>query len=284
MPLSLPHVEGVTHGYATVDGLRIHYAEAGSGPVLILLHGWPQNWYAWRSLIGPLSADHRVICPDLRGLGWSEGPTDGNYRLRRLGEDIVALMDALDIDRADLVAHDWGGVAGYFACLEHPQRFGRYVALATLHPWLTLKVSPLFFLRPWHFYALSLPAATPWLMRRGMSENRLRAWRHEGSFTPKEIEIYGSTVRSPRSVVATERFYRNFVLREVPRLVLGSGRLHLSVPTLHLSGQFDGITKGLPQRVNADDLTFGVVEKAGHFIAEEQPAQVRDLIVGFLSR
>ncbi|MGK5531691.1 alpha/beta fold hydrolase [Streptomyces sp. URMC 129] len=187
--LPMPHVDGVTHHYASVDGLRVHYAAAGTGEPLVLVHGWPQHWYAWRDLIGPLAArGHRVICPDVRGLGWSEGSPTG-YGLARLGADIVGLLDALGIARARLVGHDLGGAAGYRACLNHPERFERFVALATAPPWLPLRTPPGLLLRLWHFHALALGgrrlAGHP-----GFVAGRLTAWRHDGAFTPGETTTY----------------------------------------------------------------------------------------------
>src|ERR671916_187124 len=73
----LPNVDGVEHRYIEARGLRFHVAEAGAGEPVVLLHGWPQHWYEWREVIGPLAAHYRVICPDLRGFGWSEAPPGG---------------------------------------------------------------------------------------------------------------------------------------------------------------------------------------------------------------
>src|SRR4051794_7904395 len=75
--LELPHVDGVEHHYATVNGIKLHYAEAGSGDPVVLEHGWPQHWWMWRDFIGPLAERFRVIVPDLRGHGWSDKPDDG---------------------------------------------------------------------------------------------------------------------------------------------------------------------------------------------------------------
>ncbi|WP_433732646.1 alpha/beta fold hydrolase [Nocardia sp. CA-129566] len=79
--------------------MRIHYAEAGTGEPLILLHGWPQHWWEWRQVIAPLARRYRVICPDIRGLGWSEG-SGGGYTFERLARDLVELMDQLGVRRA----------------------------------------------------------------------------------------------------------------------------------------------------------------------------------------
>jgi len=129
--MPMPHVDGVAHHYARVDGLRIHYAEAGEGEPIVLLHGWPQHWWSWRHLIGPLTRDFRVICPDVRGLGWSAGPADG-YSIARLARDVVDLLDELELQSVRLVGHDWGNLTGYQACFRWPERFSKFVALASI--------------------------------------------------------------------------------------------------------------------------------------------------------
>ena len=103
----MPEVEGVTHRWITANGLRFHVAESnpdGSDPVL-LLHGWPQHWYEWRHLIPALAANHRVVALDLRGFGWSDAPRD-RYLKEDLAGDVLAVMDALGLDRVKLVGHD----------------------------------------------------------------------------------------------------------------------------------------------------------------------------------
>jgi pimeloyl-ACP methyl ester carboxylesterase len=104
--MDLPAVEGVTHRWVQARGLTFHVAEAGGGedPVL-LLHGWPQSWYEWRSLMPALADRHRVVAMDLRGFGWSDAPRRG-YEKENLADDVLAVLDELGIER---VGHDWGG-------------------------------------------------------------------------------------------------------------------------------------------------------------------------------
>src|SRR5437899_7287641 len=110
--VAMPRLDGVEHHFVEVHGLRIHYAAAGRGEPLVLLHGWPQHWWSWHHIVGPLSESYRVICPDIRGLGWSEG-SPGRYRVDDLADDLLGLLDVLDIERAALVGHDWGSFIGY---------------------------------------------------------------------------------------------------------------------------------------------------------------------------
>src|SRR3954471_5183685 len=118
----IPDVPGVAHSYPVVNGVRFHVAEAGEGPPLVLLHGWPQHWWSWHRVIGPLSERHRVICPDIRGMGWSDLATRG-YDLRTLSHGQLGLLDALGLERVCLVGHDWGFLIGYAACFAAPRRF-----------------------------------------------------------------------------------------------------------------------------------------------------------------
>src|SRR3954465_1860041 len=117
----LPQLPGVEHRFESVNGVRLHYAEAGAGDPVVLLHGWPQHWWMWREFIGPLAERFRVIAPDLRGHGWSDKPPDG-YRKGELPDDVPALLDPLGIDRVRWVGHDWGAYIGMLAALREPER------------------------------------------------------------------------------------------------------------------------------------------------------------------
>jgi pimeloyl-ACP methyl ester carboxylesterase len=96
--IPIPAVNGVRHRYVNVNGVRLHLAEAGQGEPLLMLHGWPQHWYEWRHLIDALREDYHVICPDLRGFGWSDAPASG-YEKERLVDDIIGIMDVLGLER-----------------------------------------------------------------------------------------------------------------------------------------------------------------------------------------
>ncbi len=130
----MPTVPGVEHRQVETGRLRVHIAEAGSGPPLLLLHGWPQHWYAWRKLIPLLAGSRRLICPDLRGFGWTDAPDEG-YRTADLAADAVALLDALELDRVDMIGQGEGGRVGFEMCLSQPSRVGRLVTLGAMHPY-----------------------------------------------------------------------------------------------------------------------------------------------------
>src|SRR5437763_15686697 len=94
MPSSPPELAGVEHDWIDVRGFRMHVAQAGFGQPLVLLHGWPHNWWVWRGVIPRLAERYHVICPDLRGLGWSDAPASG-YERENLADEVLGLLDAL---------------------------------------------------------------------------------------------------------------------------------------------------------------------------------------------
>ncbi|MEH0547473.1 alpha/beta fold hydrolase [Streptomyces sp. B21-105] len=130
----LPNAEGAEHRWVDVRGIRLHVAEYGTGAAVLLLHGFPQHWFAWHRVAALSAAGPRLICPDLRGLGWSEQTRRG-YDIDSLSEDMLALLDALGLDRVGLVGHDWGAHVGFRLCLRAPERFSGFLALNMAHPW-----------------------------------------------------------------------------------------------------------------------------------------------------
>src|SRR3954451_22416162 len=184
--LYVSHADGVEHIDPVVDGLRVHCAVAGEGPPLVLLHGWPQHWGSWRELIGPLAERFRVICPDIRGMGWTDAPRAG-YHLRTLTRDLLGLLDVLGLERVRLVGHDWGFLIGYSACFTAPERIGRFVPMGGITPWSAIGAPPLLYLRPWHIALLASPVGP--LLVHAVARNRLHAWRKRGRFSDEETEV-----------------------------------------------------------------------------------------------
>jgi pimeloyl-ACP methyl ester carboxylesterase len=281
--LAVPGLSEIDHRFASVDGLRIHYAEAGQGEPLVLLHGWPQHWWSWRSLIGPLSAGYRVICPDVRGLGWSGGDSD-DYSLGRLAGDLVGLLDALEIETACLVGHDWGAAIGYEACLTWPERFDAFMPIGGLTPWSSEGAPLRLWARPWHIPVLAGFGRSPALTRR-IAANSLRAWRHAGRFSAAELDTYLGSVSSAGSAAATQRYYRSVALHEIPRFVRDHAEMRLATPTLHLNGEHDPLTVGVPDsyRRYSERMRLELLPDCGHFIAEEAPEQLLGRIEEFFA-
>ena len=276
-PIALPHVEGMTHRIVELEGLGMHVAEMGEGPPVLMLHGWPQHWYAWRGVAPLLATSHRVICPDLRGFGWSDAPP-GSYAKAELARDIIALLDALELDRVGLLAHDWGAWIGFILCLEHPGRFTHFMPLNILTPWAeppSLGALPAV-ARLWYQVALAAPWLGQALLRRTPFVRRLIAAGavHE-AWSEQDLEIFAEVLRVPARAAASMHLYRTFLLRELRPYLAGQwDGTRLSVPTAMLFGTRDlAIDHRRLGRweTHADRMTVELRDDSGHFIAEELP-------------
>jgi pimeloyl-ACP methyl ester carboxylesterase len=280
----MPDVEGVDHRYATVNGVRLHYAEAGEGEPVVMVHGWPQHWWCWRELIGPLAERYRVICPDIRGIGWSEGSARG-YRLDELAADVLGLIDELGLERIRLVTHDWGTALGYRAALYWPRRIERFVPLAGVTPWSSEGVPLAIWAHAWHVYVNATVARFAGPDRLRIPKRMLRTWRHVGEFTPEEARVYLEPMRRPASLNATHRFYRSILFYEIPRAFRHHRGWRMHVPTLHLNGEHDRLTQGISDswRRYTDDMRLEEIPDCGHFMAEERPEELLDRLTEFLA-
>ena len=293
----LPDIPGVSHRMVDIGGVRLHVAEAGpagpaagTGDPVLLLHGFPQHWYAWRHVIGLLAGEYRLICADLRGFGWSDAPARG-YDSASQVRDVLALMDALALPRVRLIGHNGGGVLGFRISLAAPERVSRFLALNTVHPWpLQRQLLP----RAWRYWYTALlefpgigrrvlrhwPAFTAFLLRRGVADPA--AWQ-DG-----EIDEYAAAFGDPARARAGEQLHWQFVLHDIPALVTGRDRKsRLTVPTLVLAGARNPVN---PPAVlaggerHASDLRVEVVPDAGQFLPAERPdlvaAAARRLFAG----
>jgi pimeloyl-ACP methyl ester carboxylesterase len=278
---SPPDIDGVTHRYVDVPGVRLHVAEAGEGPPILLLHGWPQHWWIWRKVIPALAESHRVICPDLRGFGWSEAPR-GRYEMTEFADDVIALLDQLGLDQVDLIGHDWGGYTGFLLCLKAPQRIRNYLALGVVHPWFEPpKVTPQALQRTAYQFLLASPGLGSGVLRflPGFVKLALRRGAHpDMRWSEEELDCYAQSFRSRDHALASSHVYRSFLVRELPRLKKGHYRSQRSsVPTRLLHGDADPVIRADilgGYEPYADELILEEVEHCGHFIAEEKPELV----------
>jgi pimeloyl-ACP methyl ester carboxylesterase len=279
----VPHVAGVTHRQVDLDGVRLHVAEAGDGPPLVLLHGWPQHWWCWRHVIPQLAASHRVIAPDLRGWGWSDAPP-GDYAKATFAADVLALLDAESLDRVRLIGHDWGGYTALLLALEHPERVERVVALDIAPPWPQRS-----FPRPRHL-ALPLLAsyqlllATPVVGRSTMTMGTgfvrtviCAGSGPEADWSDAELDAYARVLCEPPRARASSACYRTFLTRELPAAARrGDRSSELHVPALLALGGAGAIRRVLDPQPGPN-LRVETIPGAGHFLPEEAPHEVVNL-------
>ena len=240
----LPHVAGVRHRWVDVRGATVHVAEAGpdDAPVVLLLHGFPQHWYAWRGVVDDLARDRHVVVPDLPGFGWSEPATHGWTTTER-ARDTLALLDALSLTGpVDVVGHDWGAWLAFRVALDAPERVRRLVAVSELHPWpLQRRLVP----RLWRIWVTALfevpGLGSAVVRRRGVVRWFLsRDARDRAVWTDELVDVYASVAARPDVAHAGRRLHSAFVLHDIARMVLRrDGRRAYDVPTLMVAGDRD---------------------------------------------
>jgi pimeloyl-ACP methyl ester carboxylesterase len=278
----MPDLAGARHRLIDAGEVGLHVAELGpeGAPPLLLVHGWPQSWWCWRRVAPLLADEFRLVMPDLRGHGWSDAPA-GGYEKEQLARDLIALLDALELDRVGYLGHDWGAFAGYLAAIAAPERIRALIALSIPHPWPSRHDR----LNPWRLagFAYQLPLSSPlgrWLARRRLTTRVLRAASAGDPFDERDLAVYESTMGSERGARTTVAMYRTFVFRELVPIARGRyGDARLDMPCRLIVGDDDLIVRGADLRgyeANAPHLEVERVPGARHFLPEERPELVAE--------
>jgi len=293
-PTSLQLPDGFTDTFTSrhveVNGLRLHTVSGGHGPALLLVNGWPQTWYAWRAVMPALARRHTVVAVDSRGAGLSDKPDDG-YDAGTLATDLAALMTALGHDRFDVVGHDIGMWTAYALAADHPERVRRLAVVDAVIPGIT--PTPSFFSpaavsqRLWHFGFNRLTDLNEELVR---GRERLY-FGHQfatKAATPDAIPAYAvdvyvdAIVADPRGLRASFEYYR--ALDDTIAQNEQRAKARLALPVLALGGAlYSGASVAETMRLVADDVTGVVLDGCGHYMAEEQPARVAQILADFLA-
>ena len=283
--------ENIKHRLISVNGIRLHMVEAGKGPLIILLHGFPQNWWCWKQLIPVLAtAGYRVVAPDLRGYNLSDQPEGiRSYRLDSLARDISELIEALGEKRAVLIGHDWGGVVAWTLAHQHPRQILKLIILNAPHPirFIQLLGSTRQLFRSWYVFAALIPkipeAYIRWneflALRSLFRDDPLRS----DAFDHQDIDCFIDGFNKPGALTSALNYYRAGLLYGfgVVRSFLGC----LDIKTLLLWGVQDPyldprLLKGLDQWVS--DLTIKPYEDGSHWLIAEHPERIAKDILAFL--
>lgn len=289
MPRPMPEVPGVAieHRDVHARGIRFHVAVAGPADAepLVLLHGWPEHWYAWRKLIGPLSERYRVYAPDLRGFGWSDAPR-GDYLKTELAADVLALLDELELERVRLAGHDWGGFVGFLLCLDHSERISHYAAAGIPHPWVEPEPGAVATVRTAGRLAYQFVIAAPGLGKVLVQRVpafirtliRLGAADPDRAWSGDELEQFVAQWREPDRAAACVSLYRTFLTKELKPLAAGEYRERIMLtPTILFAGGHDRVVR--PENLggferNAPNMRLEVIDDSGHWLPEETPERL----------
>lgn len=284
------------HHYAHVNNLRIHYVSAGEGPLVLLLHGFPEFWYSWRHQIPVLAKRFRVVAPDMRGYNQTEKPVGVNrYRLKLLMEDVRGLIHHLGERRAALVAHDWGGGVAWPFAARYPQLVERLVILNCPPP--TVLVRHLMsnraqLRRSYYMFLFQLPLLPELVLRARdyhLVEKAFRGWSiDKGAFTDHDIAMFKEAAAKPGALTGGINYYRaafRQFLRS-PRTV-AENRAKVRCPTLVIWAEED---RALGKEMTLDfhrevegPLTIKYIPNCSHWVQQERPEEVNSLIMDFLS-
>ena len=277
--------------FVVVDGVRLHYVEAGEGPLVVLLHGFPEFWWSWRKQIPALvDAGFRVVAVDQRGYGLSDRPPSWrDYRFERLGADVDGLIAALGEERAHVVGHDWGAAAAWSAASLHPARIERLVILNVPHPERmarALQTSIKQLRRSWYMFFFQIPWLPERLLRAAgrPALERLFGEAREGSFTSDDLDRYEQALLGPGGLKGPIDWYRA-ALRRSPRTVARLFR-PITAPTLVIWGRKDrhlGAEWATPTPELVPDVRVEWLDDASHWVQHDEPEAVNRLLVEFLT-
>ena len=292
LPKEPPALPGVEHRWiATPAGIRIHVALAGpaDGAPLMLVHGFPQHWWEWHALIGPLAADgYRVIVPDLRGAGWSDAP-HGAYLKAEMGDDLAHVLDALGVGPVKVAAHDWGGPVAFCMLLAHPEKVSGFLGFNTLAPVIQLDAGMLKHSWAfWYQFPILAPGIGPRILghRDGRYLRMLQGWVSPGYTWPEEdTQLYLGQLQDPAKAYAQSQWYRTFQLRELAAWRTRYTDARVSVPVRWVTGLDDPVVTPTLHRWYGDmllDVEYEKVPGVGHWIVEQAPELALDRLRSFM--
>lgn len=287
----------ITHGYATVNNVRLHYAESGSGELVILLHGFPEFWYSWRHQLKALAPHFHVVAPDLRGYNLSDKPAGvTDYRLEVLAEDVIGLMDHFGAPKAALVGHDWGAGITWAVAQKHADRVSK-LAVMQVPPaaaWrANMSVRQL--LRSWYMFLFQLPRIPEWLISRDGFAVLDKIFREQvfrpHTFSDADIAAYREALQKPGALTAALNYYRANVGRLMRRSSSGEGAKagldnRIRVATLFVFGEQDSAI--LPQTVTGVARFIDApyrelrIPDSSHWVQNEAAEEVNAALLDFL--
>lgn len=292
---------GITHHYANVNGIRLHYAESGTGnELVILLHGFPECWFSWRHQLISLGSCYHVIAPDMRGYNLSDKPPRvADYQVETIAADVIGLIDHFGADKAVVVGHDWGAGVAWAVAQKYPERLSK-LAVLQVPPAAVWRanMSVKQMLRSWYMLFFQLPAIPEWLISRNDFATLDQTFKdkvgRKGSFTDGDVAVYREALRQPGAITAAVNYYR----ANLSRLTRGShtgegsetktstsdGRIR--VPTLFIFGEQDFAI--LPQTVRGIERYIDApyhevrIPDCGHWVQNEAVAEVNAALKEFL--
>jgi pimeloyl-ACP methyl ester carboxylesterase len=293
----------IRHGYATVNGVRLHYAESGGGDdLVILLHGFPEFWYSWRHQLDELGKHFHVVAPDLRGYNLSDKPARvEDYRVDVIANDVVGLIDHFEAHKAAVVGHDWGASVAWAVAQRHPERVSK-LAVMQVPPAAVWRANMSLrqLLRSWYMFFFQLPRVPEWMVSRknlaAIDRTFTDSVGRKGSFSEADIENYKDALRQPGAINSAINYYRANVGRLTSRAPKSAGDNSSAssvardertrVPTLFIFAEQDfailpATVRGIANYVDAPYREVRIAD-SGHWVQNEAAEEVNAALIEFL--
>jgi haloalkane dehalogenase len=276
-----PPLEKISMKKVSVEGINISYVEEGEGTPLVLVHGIPTSSFLWRDMIEELSAHGRVIAPDLPGFGLSDPPPNGDYSISNYARLLESFLEALSIERATLICHDFGGPIVLTYALRHPQKYERLIILDTflytdLPEWgLFYKIAKI-----WPIGEVFMGLGGKYIARSGLEEGVVDKSRISEAIVQRYYMPDGNPDKLNKTYLGTLR------IDYVEDLEFIENNLTtIDKPTLILWGENDTyLPLSLADRIHKDitGSKMEIISNCGHFVQEDQPERATEIIVKFL--
>lgn len=278
------------HQFIVSNGVRLHYVTQGEGPLMLMLHGFPEFWYSWRHQLPEFSQDYKVVALDLRGYNDSDKPTNLEaYRLSELVQDVRGVIEGLGYDRCILVGHDWGGAIAWNFAYDYPDMVDRLIVLNLPHPakFASGLLTPQQLLRSSYIFFFQLPLLPEFLLQAFDYQPVVQALRNtavnKAAFSADDLKAYQQAAAKPGALTAMINYYRaNLLQPELTSRNWGS----LQVPTLLLWGEDDpALGKELTYGTEAyvPNLTLRYIPHCSHWVQQEKPQLVNQYMREFLN-
>lgn len=279
----------VRHGRAALSDVTLHYVEAGEGPLVVLLHGFPEFWYSWRHQIPALvEVGYRIVAPDMRGYNTSEKPDSvADYHVDRLADDVAELIAERGEDSAHVVGHDWGAVVAWHFAGRHADMLEKLTILNVPHPRTMLRwlKTPKQLLKSWYMFFFQLPWIPEAAIRAGDYAYPRKVYKRgtvrRGAFSDEDIERYIQAFDEPGALTAMLNYYR-----AAARGVGDASRPPvIEADTLVIWGEQDVALRVEMAEPPADLVPNARVEylpDASHWVQVDRPERVNELLLAFL--
>ncbi len=280
------------------DGLNMRIARAGTGnQLVVMLHGFPESWYSWRHQLRAFAPHFDCVAPEMRGYGETDAPRGiHNYRIEKLVDDVVGVIETLGHQNAVVIGHDWGGGIAWATALRRPDRVAKLCVMNCPHPRKfmdNLRSNPRQMLRSWYmlFFQVPLLADTLlWINNSALVPRMLRSSAYnKAAFTEEDMAQFRQTFRKPYSARAAINYYRAMMRRDFLGKLPDDHWLmrKISAPTLLIWGEHD-VALGKELTYGMEDLftgpfTIKYIADSGHWVQQERPDEVNQYLAEFLA-